>query len=62
MQSESIDNYDEDAVLQMIPHKDIEAKDFIDKFENPNRVVDTLFTLEKKGEITASNGYMRRVY
>lgn len=59
--NELIDNYDEETVLQMIPHKNIKIKDFVDKFENPNRAVDTLFILEKKGKITASQGYMRQV-
>jgi len=45
----------------MIPNKDIEVKDFIDKFENCNKVVDTLVILQKKGKITGSQGYMRRV-
>jgi len=51
----------EDIVFPMIPHKNIKIKDFVDKFENPNKVVDTLCILEKKGEITAYKGYMRQV-
>jgi hypothetical protein len=58
---DKIDQYDEETVLQMIPEGGIEIKEFINRFENPNKVVDTLYILEKKGKITASQGYMRKV-
>jgi len=55
-----ITQYDEETVLQMIPEDDIKIQDFINKFENPNRVVDTLAILEKKGKIIAEKGFMRK--
>jgi hypothetical protein len=45
----------------MIPEENIKIRDFVDRFENPNKVVDTLLILEKKGEIIASQDCMRRV-
>ena len=45
----------------MIPEEGIKIKKFVNKFEDPNKVVDTLYILEKKGKITASQGYMRKV-
>ena len=44
----------------MISEEGINIKDFVNRFENPNKIVDTLSTLEKKGKITASQGYMKR--
>jgi hypothetical protein len=58
---DKIDQYDEETVLQMIPEENIKIKDFVNKFEDPNKVVDTLYILEKKGKITASQGCMRKV-
>jgi hypothetical protein len=58
---EKIDNYDEETVLKMIPEENIVIKEFISKFENPNKVVDTLCILEKKGNIAASQGVMRKI-
>lgn len=56
-----ITQYDEETILQMIPEDDIRIQDFINKFENPNRVVDTLAILEKKGKIIAEEGFMRKL-
>jgi hypothetical protein len=56
-----LNKYDEKTVLQMIPDIDIKIKDFINKFENPNKVVDTLYILEKNKKITAFRCYMRKV-
>ena len=56
-----ITQYDEETILQMIPEDDIKIQDFISKFGNPNKVVDTLAILEKKGKITAEKGFMRKV-
>jgi hypothetical protein len=56
-----ITQYDEETVLQMIPEENIKIRDFVDRFENPNKAVDTLLILEKKGEIIASQDCMRRV-
>jgi hypothetical protein len=56
-----INQYDEEIILQMIPEEDIKIRDFVDRFENPNKVVDTLLILEKKGEIIASQDCMKRV-
>jgi len=56
-----ITQYDEETILQMIPEDDIRIQDFVNKFENPNRVVDTLAILEKKGKIIAEKGFMREL-
>jgi len=55
---DKITQYDEETVLQMIPEDDTRIQDFINKFGNPNRVVDTLAILEKKGKIIAEKGFM----
>jgi hypothetical protein len=55
-----MNQYDEEIILQMIPEKDIKIKDFVSKFEDPNKVVDTLAILEKKGKIIISQDCMRR--
>ena len=47
-------------LLQMIPDKDIIIKDFVNTFENPNKIVDTLYIFEEKGK-TASEMVMRKV-
>ncbi|MGD2250884.1 MAG: hypothetical protein PVF58_20995 [Candidatus Methanofastidiosia archaeon] len=59
--SKKINQYDEETILQMISEEGIKIKEFVNKFEYPNKVVDTLYILEKKGKITASQGYMRKV-
>jgi hypothetical protein len=56
-----IEEYDEETVLKQIPEKNILIQDFVTKFENQNKVVDTLYILEKKGKITASHGFMKKV-
>jgi hypothetical protein len=56
-----INQYDENTVLQQIPEENISIQDFVRKFEDQNKVVDTLYILEKKGRITASHGFMRKV-
>ncbi len=58
---DKITQYDEETILQMIPEDDIKIQDFVNKFGNPNRVVDTLAILEKKGKIIAEKGFMRKV-
>ena len=45
----------------MIPEENIVIKEFVTQFENPNKVVDTLCILEKKGNIAASQGVMRKI-
>ena len=56
-----IDNYDEETVLQMVPEENIVIKEFVAQFADPNKVVDTLCILEKKGNIAASQGVMRKI-
>jgi hypothetical protein len=58
---DKINQYDEEAVLQMIPEENIEIKDFISRFSDANKVVDTLYILEKKGKIVAFQGLMKKV-
>jgi hypothetical protein len=55
-----MDQYDEETILQMIPEEGIKIKEFVNTFEDQNKVVDTLYILEKKGKITASRGCMKR--
>ena len=56
-----IDQYDEETVLQMVPEENIVIKEFVTQFENTNKVVDTLCILEKKGNIAASQGVMKKI-
>ena len=58
---DKITQYDEETMLQMIPEDDIRIQDFVNRFGNPNRVVDTLAILEKKGKIIAERGFMRKL-
>jgi hypothetical protein len=56
-----IEKYDEKTVLEQIPEENISIQDLVKKFQDQNKVVDTLYILEKKGRITASHGVMRKV-
>ncbi|MGC1121349.1 MAG: hypothetical protein WBA22_09665, partial [Candidatus Methanofastidiosia archaeon] len=60
-QQRLLDEYDEETVLQQIPQDDTRIEDVLKKFEDQNRVVDTLAVLQDKGKIIAGQGYMRRL-
>jgi hypothetical protein len=56
-----LDEYDEETVLQQIPQDDTRIEDVLKRFEDPNRVVDTLVVLQDKGKIIAGQGNMRKL-
>ncbi|MBU7001636.1 MAG: hypothetical protein HXS51_12775 [Theionarchaea archaeon] len=56
-----LDDYGEEAVLQEIPQDDTRIEDVLKRFENQNRVADTLYVLQEKGKILAGQGTMRRL-
>ncbi|MBU6997972.1 MAG: hypothetical protein HXS41_12035 [Theionarchaea archaeon] len=56
-----LDDYDEETVLQQIPQDDTRIEDVVKRFENPNRIADTLAVLQGKGKIIAGQGNMRKL-